>query len=144
MSQIVVDVRGSIELWTMSAPERRNALSRALVAQMQREIERVVHQPETRVVVLTGAGTQAFSAGADLKERATMSADEVRDFGLTVRRLMRSMERSDRGSSRHDRLDDGRSHDAPRCRPDNRPAIYLRNPGRSQQYDSFHGRSPFA
>src|SRR5690606_32669199 len=48
-----------------------------------------------RAVVLTGAGEKAFCAGADLKERATMSEEEVRAFLLELRRTFRALEKSD-------------------------------------------------
>ena len=35
--------------------------------------------PDVRVAIFTGAGEKAFSAGADLKERKTLTEQEVRD-----------------------------------------------------------------
>jgi enoyl-CoA hydratase/carnithine racemase len=70
--------RGAIGLVTLDRPERMNALSRALVArfgEIGRELEQ---QEDLRLVIVTGAGDKAFCAGADLKERAGMSSDEVR------------------------------------------------------------------
>ena len=70
--------RGSIALVTLDRPERMNALSRALVARFGEVGREVAAQSDVRLVVVTGAGDKAFCAGADLKERAGMSADEVR------------------------------------------------------------------
>jgi enoyl-CoA hydratase/carnithine racemase len=47
-------------------PERRNALSFDVIAGLRQAIERARGDPEVRVVVVTGAGDEAFSAGADL------------------------------------------------------------------------------
>ena len=70
--------RGAIALVVLDRPERMNALSRALVARFG-EIGREITGAEgIRLVIVTGAGDKAFCAGADLKERASMSADEVR------------------------------------------------------------------
>ncbi len=50
---------------TLNRPEKRNALSAQLVNELIVAIETARDDPETRVVVLTGAGG-AFCAGADL------------------------------------------------------------------------------
>lgn len=70
--------RGSIALVTLERPERMNALSRALVARFGEIGREVAAQEDVRLVIVTGAGDKAFCAGADLKERAEMSQDEVR------------------------------------------------------------------
>jgi methylglutaconyl-CoA hydratase len=70
--------RGSIALVTLDRPERMNALSRALVTRFGALGRELATQADVRLVVVTGAGDKAFCAGADLKERASMSADEVR------------------------------------------------------------------
>ncbi len=74
--------RGSIALVTLDRPERMNALSRSVVArfgEIGRELEAELETDAAlRLVIVTGAGDKAFCAGADLKERAGMSDDEVR------------------------------------------------------------------
>jgi methylglutaconyl-CoA hydratase len=70
--------RGSIALVTLERPERMNALSRALVARFGEIGREIAADDEVRLVMVTGSGDKAFCAGADLKERATMSKDEVR------------------------------------------------------------------
>ena len=70
--------RGSIALVTLDRPERMNALSRALVARFGEIGREVTALDDLRLVIVTGAGDKAFCAGADLKERAGMSHDEVR------------------------------------------------------------------
>jgi methylglutaconyl-CoA hydratase len=58
---------GSIVVLTLNRPEKRNALSRALVAELSDTLDRLAAQPGVRVVVLLGAGP-TFCAGMDLKE----------------------------------------------------------------------------
>jgi methylglutaconyl-CoA hydratase len=70
--------RGSIALVTLSRPERMNALSRALVTRFGEIGREVSADAGVRLVIVTGSGDKAFSAGADLKERAGMSQEEVR------------------------------------------------------------------
>ena len=67
-----------VELWTLHRPAARNALDRAALRALQGCCARIEQDAATtRVVLITGAGGRAFSAGADLKERKAMSPDEV-------------------------------------------------------------------
>jgi len=78
MSDVRLEQRGSVALVTLDRPERMNALSRALVSRFGEIGRELAGREDVRLVVVTGAGDKAFCAGADLKERATMSVDEVR------------------------------------------------------------------
>ena len=86
--------RGPVEIWTLDAEDTRNAISRAVLAELESRVARVSGGQEVRAVVLTGAGDKAFCAGADLKERATMSESEVRAFLGGLRRTFRAIETS--------------------------------------------------
>ncbi len=59
---------GAIAWLTLNRPERLNAMSRQLVAELRELFSSLPEDRETRVVVLRGAG-RAFCAGLDLKER---------------------------------------------------------------------------
>lgn len=65
---VTVERDGPVAVVTMNRPEAMNALSRALRAELAAAMEAVNADPEVRAVVLTGAGTRAFTAGLDLKE----------------------------------------------------------------------------
>jgi enoyl-CoA hydratase/carnithine racemase len=52
---------------TLDRPDSRNALTTELLSELRTALMTVGDDPETRVVVLAGAGS-AFCAGADLKE----------------------------------------------------------------------------
>jgi enoyl-CoA hydratase/carnithine racemase len=96
MAEFLIDTHGLIERWTINGEARRNALSKAMVAELAQHVARVSGPARTvRAVVLTGAGAKAFCAGADLKERATMSEGEVRSFLDTLRATFRAIELSD-------------------------------------------------
>ncbi len=77
---VKVERRGAVAIWTIDRADRRNALSRAVVRELGR-LSRAARADRTlRAIVITGAGEQAFCAGADLKERQGMNEEEVRDF----------------------------------------------------------------
>jgi enoyl-CoA hydratase/carnithine racemase len=60
------DVRDHVAHLIIDREERRNALSWALVRELRRALATAKADDDVRVVVLTGAGTRAFCAGADL------------------------------------------------------------------------------
>jgi enoyl-CoA hydratase/carnithine racemase len=60
------DVDGLVATITLDDPERRNPLSAAAMAAMHESLSAAVTDPSVRVIVFTGAGDQAFSAGGDL------------------------------------------------------------------------------
>jgi enoyl-CoA hydratase/carnithine racemase len=94
MPEWKVEPRGpGVELWTIDGEARRNAISRAMLAELEANVARAAKA--LRVVVLTGAGDKSFCAGADLKERAGMSDAEVRAFLDGLRRTFRAVETSD-------------------------------------------------
>lgn len=95
MAEFKIEKRDAVEVWTIDGESRRNALSRAMVKELEEMVKRVSSSREVRAVVLTGAGDKAFCAGADLKERATMSEADVRAFLDSLRRTFRAIELSD-------------------------------------------------
>ena len=60
------EVRPGVTLLTLNRPERLNAMSHELVADLHAALDAVAADPRCRVVVLTGAG-RGFCAGLDLK-----------------------------------------------------------------------------
>lgn len=67
---IVIDVDDFIATVTIDRPERRNALSGAVVEGLIDAFETLSRRDDVRVVVLTGAGDRAFCAGGDLGDQA--------------------------------------------------------------------------
>jgi enoyl-CoA hydratase len=63
---------GSAALVTIDRPERRNAVDGETAALLEECFERFEQDADARVMVLTGAGEAAFSAGADLKAIETL------------------------------------------------------------------------
>jgi enoyl-CoA hydratase/carnithine racemase len=74
MSEVLYEVDGGVARLTINRPERRNAMSAAVMAGLRDAVGRAKADPEVRVVVLTGAGDKAFCAGADLGSMASGAA----------------------------------------------------------------------
>jgi len=65
---------------TIERPEKRNALGRAALAELADALRGISADSSVRAVVLTGAGEQAFAAGADVAELAALDASSAREF----------------------------------------------------------------
>jgi len=81
-----------ILLLTLNRPAVMNSFDFAMLHALRDAIEAVRFRPEVRVVIVTGSGDKAFCAGADLKERATLSPLQVKEYILTIRNLFTSIE----------------------------------------------------
>ena len=65
---VTIERDGPVAVVTMNRPEAMNALSKGLRAELAAAMVEVNADDSIRAVVLTGAGTRAFTAGLDLKE----------------------------------------------------------------------------
>lgn len=63
---VIERVDGPIARVTINRPEKRNALNVTVMQELREAFARAGGTPDVRVVVLTGAGDRAFSAGGDL------------------------------------------------------------------------------
>jgi enoyl-CoA hydratase len=66
--KVLTELRGEVALLTLNAPEKRNALDLEMVGEMHRALDGLRGQEALAAVVITGAGEQAFAAGADITE----------------------------------------------------------------------------
>lgn len=79
-----LEIEDGIALITLNRPDKLNALNYALIDRLMALLDRIENDAGARVVVLTGAGERAFSAGADIHEFSGSVRDgpnaAVRDF----------------------------------------------------------------
>jgi len=87
LEHLIVEDALPAALITLNHPEKLNALSLGLMAELTAELERQGKRDEVAVVVIRGAG-RAFSAGHDLKELVDRSLDEERTIFQACERLM--------------------------------------------------------
>ncbi|HVF73883.1 MAG TPA: enoyl-CoA hydratase-related protein [Acidimicrobiales bacterium] len=86
---VLVDVRNCVGWVTINRPDKRNALDSAVRAGLFAAFDRLKADDGAQVIVLTGAGDQAFCAGGDLKEMSDTALqvpppDFVPQLGRTV------------------------------------------------------------
>jgi enoyl-CoA hydratase len=77
---------------TLNRPEALNAFSKEVVDEVLQALQDIRSDESTHVVVLTGAGEKAFSAGADIKAMKGMNALKARELSLMGEKLCRAFE----------------------------------------------------
>ncbi|HVN86464.1 MAG TPA: enoyl-CoA hydratase-related protein [Candidatus Binatia bacterium] len=83
------DLRGAAAWITLNQPEKRNALSDALVIELLAHLRTAMADEHVRVIVITGAGS-AFCAGADLKSGGVKAGDEENPFVTVMKTIWES------------------------------------------------------
>jgi enoyl-CoA hydratase/carnithine racemase len=73
--ELRVEQHGPVLRLTIQREQRRNAMSHAVLAGMSQAIDAAQGNRELRAIVITGAGTKAFCAGADLQSAHAFVTD---------------------------------------------------------------------
>ena len=71
---ILYEKRDGVGYITLNRPDSMNALNRELSAGLREALAEIRDDPEVILGILIGAGGRAFSAGMDLKERASLDS----------------------------------------------------------------------
>ena len=85
---ILVEKKDGVAILTMNRPEQLNAMNERLSLELHDAVTQAVDDDEVGCIVITGAGTRAFSAGGDIHEQRehdrTLNAEQ-RDRRTAVR-----------------------------------------------------------
>jgi enoyl-CoA hydratase len=84
---LLAERRGPALVLTFNRPGKLNAISSAMLAQLDRRLGEAEGDPEVRALVLTGAGQRAFVAGADIAEYAAGDHQAFVAYQAESRRL---------------------------------------------------------
>lgn len=79
--ELSVEQRGPVLWLTITREERRNAMSHGVLAGMTQAIHAAQGNRDVRAIVITGAGSKAFCAGADLQSTKAFTTDYSEPHG---------------------------------------------------------------
>lgn len=80
-----IESDGHVAILTLSRPARRNAISSLMNAELPLAWAQLEADPQTRVIIVTGAGDRAFCTGADLADLPTSEDPELARSLASVR-----------------------------------------------------------
>jgi enoyl-CoA hydratase/carnithine racemase len=89
---LLVDSKDGVVRLTLNRPERRNALSHALMVDLERAIGSIAADPAARAVVVSSRGS-AFCSGHDLAEMVGQSEAQYRELFELCSRVMLGLRR---------------------------------------------------
>lgn len=90
-STLILETTGQITTITLNRPDKRNAMSAAMIAEIQTALDEI-EKSHTRVVILTGAG-RAFCSGMDLEMLAAMAQQSPAENQEDSRRMAKMFRR---------------------------------------------------
>ena len=76
--ELTIKERSPFAFVTLNRPEKRNALTRTMLAELIEVFHDFGARHDLRAIILMGAGTEAFSAGTDIAELAPLDEAEAR------------------------------------------------------------------
>src|SRR5512146_2611742 len=86
-------VHDGIARVTVNRPDKLNALNATVIAELGDAVGHIESDDAVRAVILTGAGSKAFVAGADISEIANQGPLDGKARALAGQRVMRRLER---------------------------------------------------
>jgi enoyl-CoA hydratase len=91
-STLLLERRAGIAWLTLNRPEKLNALSTREIQELDQAVRTLEPDPDVRGIILTGAGTRAFAAGADIAELAQQAPLEAKARSLAGQAVFRRLE----------------------------------------------------
>jgi enoyl-CoA hydratase len=92
-STLLFELTEGIARVTVNRPDKLNALNAIVIAELADAVTRIETDPAVRGVVLTGAGSKAFVAGADIGELTEQGVAGGRARALAGQLVFRRLER---------------------------------------------------
>ncbi len=89
---LLFDIKDSIAFVTINRPDKLNALNDQVMAELGDAAERIATSTEIRGAVITGAGSKAFAAGADIAELALQGPFDGKARALRGQAVLRQLE----------------------------------------------------
>ena len=87
--EIKVNIEDAHATITISRPEKLNSVTKEMLSDFNEQVSHIANNPNIRVIIFTGEGDKAFSAGFDLEMILDLQGKEVTNFFKLLERTMR-------------------------------------------------------
>lgn len=78
METILYEQKNHVAVVTLNRPDAMNAFNYDMLLELGQVADAIRINPDIRLVIFSAAGGRAFSVGADLKERKTLTTEQVK------------------------------------------------------------------
>ena len=90
--RLIVEDKGRVRVITINRPEKLNALNDRVIEELSHAAERIVAEGDITGAIITGAGTKAFVAGADISDLAQQGPFDGKARALRGQAVLRRLE----------------------------------------------------
>ncbi len=96
MDFVTLEKDNHVSTITINNPKALNALSTAVLKDLNEAVETVANDDDTYAVIITGAGDKSFVAGADIAEMKDKNEEEAAEYGRFGNEVFRKIEAMDK------------------------------------------------
>lgn len=89
---VIIERHDSVAIIRLNRPEKLNALSREMILALSDAFKSLDNETQLRVIILTGAGEKAFSAGTDIAELTGLDKESAREVSERGQALCNQIE----------------------------------------------------
>jgi len=89
---LLTEIKDGILTITINRPDKLNALNQEVISELDSVFDEVNSNDEIRGVVLTGSGSKAFVAGADISEFANFNSKQSKGMSENGHRVLNKIE----------------------------------------------------
>ena len=90
--KVLVEKEGPVAILTINNPKALNALSTAVLQDLEEAVNDVKNDNDIYAVIITGAGSKSFVAGADIAEMKDKTVEEAAEYGAFGNKVFRAIE----------------------------------------------------
>lgn len=91
---ILTTLANNILTITINRPDKMNALNKTVITELSAAIEEVYQNKEIKAAIITGSGSKAFVAGADISEFQNLSVEQAKQLAQVGQDLFFKIEKS--------------------------------------------------
>ena len=92
MENVLIAKEGHVATITINRPKALNALSPAVLTDLNAALDEVAADQDVYALIITGAGEKSFVAGADIAEMKDKSVEEAAEYGKFGNAVFRKIE----------------------------------------------------
>jgi len=93
-STLVTSLNDGIYTITINRPEKLNALNSIVLSELEHAIDEIYSNPSIKSAIITGTGSKAFVAGADISEFSDLTKTEAIKLSKKVQDIFFKIENS--------------------------------------------------
>lgn len=94
LENLLFEITEGIATITVNRPKAMNAMTMATLEELEVVVAEIARNPDIRAAILTGAGTKAFVAGADIAVMRDMTPMKARNLAIMAHRIYAAIEQS--------------------------------------------------